>query len=93
MGEPCANNHGYAQLAFTRGTTDACLQKQDVDGLVVGPTIGYERIDEVLGLGGSRAGQADAGLSVIEGAAAIATSLADGVARFYGNHQKSAAVQ
>jgi len=89
----CDDSYGYAQRAFVRALADAGLTKNDVDGLIVGPTLAYERTAEVLGLDVNWAGQADAAMSIISAASAIVTGLADCVALVYGNDQKSAAVQ
>lgn len=93
VGEPCADSYGYAQLAFTRALADAGVTRADIDGLIVGPTIAYERTAEVLGLDVRWASQADAAMSVIQGAMAIATGLADCVALVYGNDQRTSSVQ
>ncbi len=92
-GEVCPDSYGYAHLAFTRALADAGLTKGDVDGLVVGPTLAYERTAEVLGLDVRWAAQADAAMSVIHGVAAIVTGQADCVALVYGNDQRTAGVQ
>ncbi|WP_448624395.1 thiolase family protein [Geodermatophilus sp. URMC 64] len=92
-GQVCDDSYGYAQRAFVRALADAGLTKQDVDGLIVGPTLAYERTAEVLGLDVNWAGQADAAMSIISAASAIVTGLADCIALVYGNDQKSAAVQ
>lgn len=91
-GEVCPDSYGHAQLAFVRALRDAGLDKADVDGLVVGPTLAYERTAEVLGLDVRWAAQADAALSVVQAAAAIVTGQADCVALVYGNDQRTAGV-
>jgi len=92
-GEPCPDSYGHAQLAFTRALRDAGVVKADVDGLVVGPTLAYERTAEVLGLDVRWSAQADAAMSVVQAAAAIVTGQADCVALVYGNDQRTAGVQ
>jgi acetyl-CoA acetyltransferase len=92
-GEPCADSYGHAQLAFTRALADAGLTRDDVDGLVVGPTLAYERTAEVLGLDVGWATQADAAMAVVQGVAAIVTGQAECVALVYGNDQRVAGVE
>lgn len=92
-GVPCDDSYGYGQRAFVRALADAGLVKEDIDGLIVGPTLAYERTAEVLGLDVHWGGQADAAMSIVSAASAIATGLADCVALVYGNDQKTAAVQ
>jgi acetyl-CoA acetyltransferase len=92
-GAACADSYGYGQLAFSRALADANLDKREIDGLIVGPTLAYERTAEVLGLNVRWGGQADAAMSVIQAASAIATGLADCIALVYGNDQKTSSVQ
>ena len=92
-GESCPDSYGHALLAFRRALRDAGLDKSAVDGLVVGPTLAYERTAEVLGLDVRWAAQADAAMSVVQAAAAIVTGQADCVALVYGNDQRTAGVQ
>lgn len=92
-GKGCDDSYGYGQRAFLRALTDAGLTKEDIDGLIVGPTLAYERTAEVLGLDVHWGGQADAAMSIISAASAIVTGLADCIALVYGNDQQSAAVQ
>lgn len=92
-GQPCDDSYGYGQRAFARALADANVSRTDIDGLIVGPTLAYERTAEVLGLNVHWAAQADAAMSIISAASAIVTGLADCVALVYGNDQKSAAVQ
>jgi acetyl-CoA acetyltransferase len=88
-GEQYSDAYGYAQAAFTQALRDAGLRKDDIDGLVVGPTLAYERTAEVLGLNVRHAAQADAAQSVIQAAMAITCGLAECVALVYGNDQRT----
>lgn len=83
---------GYAALAFNRALEDAGIKRDDIDGLIVGPTTPYERMGEVLGIDARWGSQADAMLAVIEASIAIHSGLAEVVAIVYGNNQRSAAV-
>lgn len=89
-GERFSDGYGYGATAFKRALADAGLSRDDVDGLVVGPTLAYERTAEVLGIEPRWAAQADAAQSVIHGVLAIATGLAETVALVYGNDQRTA---
>ncbi len=92
-GEKPHDSNGYAAIAFKRALDDAGIGRDDVDGLIVGPTVAYERIGEVLGINPTWGGQQDAMLAVIEACMAIKSGLATCVAIVYGNDQRSAAVQ
>lgn len=89
-GERFSDGYGYGATAFKRAIAEAGLSRDDIDGLVVGPTLAYERTAEVLGIEPRWAAQADAAQSVIQGALAIATGLAERVALVYGNDQRTA---
>jgi acetyl-CoA acetyltransferase len=84
---------GYAIAALRRALADAGLTKSDLDGLVVGPTLAYERTAELAGLDVRWAAQADAAHAIIEAIAAINAGLASCVALVYGNNQRTAGVQ
>ncbi len=83
----------YGVAALRRALDDAGLSKRDIDGLVVGPRLSYERTAEATGLDVGWASQADAAHSIIEATAAIAAGLASCVALVYGYNQRSAGVQ
>jgi acetyl-CoA acetyltransferase len=87
------DSYGYAAVAFKRALADAGIERSDIDGLIVGPTIAYERIGEILGINPRWGAQADAMLAVIEACMAIKAGLAETVALIYGNDQRSAAIQ
>jgi acetyl-CoA acetyltransferase len=89
-GEKPADSYGYAALAFSRALADAGLVRDDVDGLIVGPTIAQERTGEILGLDVRWGGQADAMTAVLEAAVAISTGRAETIALVYGNDQRTA---
>ncbi|MCL8209265.1 MAG: thiolase family protein [Actinomycetia bacterium] len=84
-------NDSYAlgATALKRALADAGLGKSDVDGLIVGPTLAYERMAEILDLNPRWAGTGDAANALLQGALAIAAGLAEVVALVYGNAQNS----
>jgi acetyl-CoA acetyltransferase len=92
-GEKPHDSYGYAAVAFNQALADAGISRDDIDGLIVGPTIAYERTGEILGINPTWGGQADAMLAVIEACMAINAGLAHTVALVYGNDQRSAAIQ
>jgi acetyl-CoA acetyltransferase len=91
-GDVRQDSYGYAALAFKAALADAGIDRDQVDGLIVGPTTAYERVGEVLGLDVRWGGQADAMLAVIQACMAIHAGLAEVVAIVYGNNQRSASV-
>lgn len=92
-GEKPHDSYGYAALAFKRALEDAGLARDDVDGLIVGPTTAYERMGEILNIDPRWGGQADAVQAVFQAVMAIKSGMAEVVALVYGNDQRSAAVQ
>ncbi|MBI3706388.1 MAG: thiolase family protein [Proteobacteria bacterium] len=92
-GEKPHDSYGYAAIAFTRALEDAGLHRDQVDGLIVGPTTAYERVGELLGIDARWGGQADAMLAVIQACMAIKAGLAEVVALVYGNDQRSASAR
>lgn len=91
-GQKPHDSYGYAAEAFVAALADAGISRTDVDGLIVGPTVAYERVGELLGLDVRWGGQADAMLAVLEACMAIHAGQAEVVALVYGNDQRSAAV-
>jgi acetyl-CoA acetyltransferase len=89
-GEKPQDAVGYAALAFKAALADAQLTAADIDGLIVGPGIAYERVGEVLGLDVRWGGEADAMLAVIQACMAIRCGMASVVALVFGNDQRSA---
>lgn len=92
-GETVTDSYGYGALAFKRALEDAGLTKDDIDGLIVGPTIAYERMGEILGINPRWGAQADAALSIAEACIALHAGLASCIALVYGNDQRSSGVQ
>ncbi len=92
-GEKPADSYGYGAAAFRAALADAELHRDEVDGLIVGPTTAYERMGEVLGIDPRWGGQADAVQAVVQAVMAIRCGMAEVVALVYGNNQRSAAVQ
>ncbi|HTZ76538.1 MAG TPA: thiolase family protein [Stellaceae bacterium] len=92
-GEKPHDSYGYAAIAFNDALADAGIARDDIDGLIVGPTVAYERVGEILGINPTWGAQADAMLAVIEATIAIHAGLAHTVALVYGNDQRSAAIQ
>jgi acetyl-CoA acetyltransferase len=92
-GEKPHDSYGYASLAFKRALEDSGITRDDVDGLIVGPTTAYERMGEILNIDPRWAGQADAVQAMFQAVMAIKSGMAEVVALVYGNDQRSAAVQ
>ncbi|PTM43423.1 thiolase family protein [Bosea sp. 124] len=92
-GDKPHDSYGYAAIAFNKALADAGIERDEIDGLIVGPTIAYERTGEILGINPRWGSQADAMLAVIEACMAIQTGMAEVVALVYGNDQRSAAIQ
>jgi acetyl-CoA acetyltransferase len=92
-GQPATDGYGYATLAFRRALADSGIAKSRIDGLVVGPSLAYERTAELLGLDVSYGHTADAGNAVVQAAFAIVTGMASTVAVVYGNDHLAAGVQ
>ena len=79
-GEKPHDSYGYAAVAFNDALADAGIARDDIDGLIVGPTVAYERVGEILGINPTWGSQADAMLAVIEACMAIKSGLAHTVA-------------
>jgi len=92
-GEQPSDSYGYGLAALNRALSDAGIHRDEVDGLIVGPTTAYERCGEVLGINPRWGDQADAVKSVIKACSAIQSGLASVVALVYGNDQRSAGIQ
>lgn len=89
-GERYSDSYGYAATAFTRALADAGVGREEIDGLIVGPTLSYERTAEILGLEPRWAASGDAIASIFQGVLAITSGLAECVALVYGNDQRTA---
>jgi acetyl-CoA acetyltransferase len=87
------DSYGYAALAFTRALQDAGLRKQDIDGLIVGPTLAAERTGEVLGMDVRWMGQGDAVNALMQAAMVIQGGAAECIALVYGNNQRTRGTQ
>jgi acetyl-CoA acetyltransferase len=88
-----ADSYGYALAAFADALRDAGIGREEIDGLIVGPTTAYERMAEVLGIDPRWGYQADAALAVIQAVTAVESGLAVVVALVHGNDQRSAGTQ
>ena len=89
-GRPAQDAYGYAATAFRRALSDSGLDRDDIDGLVAGPTVALERLGEVLGIDSTWSTQADAANAVMSAVTAIQAGLVECVALVYGNDQRSA---
>lgn len=85
--------YSYAVQAFTRALADAGLTRDDVDGIVVGPPLAYERAAEVLGLDPDWAAAGDHAQAISLATMALATGAANCIALLYGNDQRSAGLR
>ncbi len=74
-GEAAHDSYGLGALAFRRALAESGLAKDAIDGLVVGPTIAYERTAEILGLNPRWGSQSDAGMSIQSAVLAITSGL------------------
>jgi acetyl-CoA acetyltransferase len=92
-GERPGDCYAYAATAFRNALQDANMTRDQIDGLIVGPTTAYERMAEVLKMNVRWGDQADAVLSVVQACMAIETGMADVVAIVYGNDQRSVGTQ
>jgi acetyl-CoA acetyltransferase len=81
--------YGYAAQAFCRALADCGLKRENVDGLIVGPTLSSERTGEILGINPSWSSQADAVNAILQGALALHCGAAECVALVYGNDQRT----
>jgi acetyl-CoA acetyltransferase len=91
-GERPHDSYGYGAQAFLSALADSGIARDEIDGLIVGPTTAYERVGELLGLNVRWGGQADAMTAVMEACMAIRSGLTSVVALVYGNDQRSAQV-
>jgi acetyl-CoA acetyltransferase len=89
VGEEAPDRYALAATALRRALADAGLAKGELDGLIVGPPLAYERAAEVLGIEPRFGGSADAVGAVVEGVLAITSGLASTVALVYGNDQRT----
>ncbi|GAA0378824.1 hypothetical protein Acor_77840 [Acrocarpospora corrugata] len=88
-GERYQDAYGYAAIAFRRALNDCGLSRNQIDGLIAGPSLAGERLGEVLGMDVRWADQADAVQAMLKAAMAIHTGVAECVALVYGNDQRT----
>ncbi|WP_320177911.1 thiolase family protein [Roseovarius pacificus] len=86
---PIEDRYGYAAQAFSRALADCNIDREEVDGLIVGPTLSSERAGEILGINPRWGGQEDAANAILQGALAIHSGAAECIALVYGNDQRS----
>lgn len=89
-GERYQDAYGYAATALRRALEDSGLRREDIDGLIAGPTLAGERLGEVVGMDVRWADQADAVQAVVKAVMAIHSGVAECVALVYGNDQRTA---
>jgi acetyl-CoA acetyltransferase len=87
------DSYGLAAIAFKRAIADSGISKDEIDGLIVGPTISSERIGEILGINPNFSAQGDAVNSIMFAAMAIHSGAAECIALIYGNNQRTGGVQ
>ncbi|MDB5413338.1 MAG: hypothetical protein JWR10_1673 [Rubritepida sp.] len=92
-GERPNDSYGYAIDAFRNALKDADISRDEVDGLIAGPTTAYERLGELTGINPRWGGQADAVLAVSQAVMAIEAGYAEVIALVYGNDQRSVGTQ
>lgn len=88
-GEAGGDRYRLAAVALKRALADAGLRKDDLDGLIVGPPLAYERSAEILGIEPRWGGSGDAVGALLDGMLAISAGLASTIALVYGNDQRS----
>lgn len=92
-GEQPTDSYGYGIRAFNNALKDAGISRDEVDGLIAGPTTAYERLGELTGINPRWGDQADAVLAVAQAVMAIEAGYAEVVALVYGNDQRSVGTQ
>ena len=92
-GEVPFDAYGYATVAFRNALADAGITRDEVDGLVSGHVLAYERLGEVLGMDVRWGGQGNIMAAMLSAVTAIETGMAEVVALVYGNNQRSGEVQ
>ena len=63
-GERPNDSYGYGIAALRNALADAKINRDEIDGLIAGPTTAYERMGELTGINPRWGGQADAVLAV-----------------------------
>jgi acetyl-CoA acetyltransferase len=92
-GEQPDDSLGYGLSAFRNALKDANISRDEIDGLIAGPTTAYERMGELAGINPRWGDQADAVLAVAQAVMAIEAGYAEVVALIYGNDQRSVGTQ
>ncbi|WP_421992622.1 thiolase family protein [Roseococcus sp.] len=92
-GERPTDSYGYAVGAFRNALKDANISRDEIDGLIAGPTTAYERLGELTGINPRWGDQADAVLAVAQAVMAIEAGYAEVIALVYGNDQRSVGTQ
>ncbi|HWL28849.1 MAG TPA: thiolase family protein [Burkholderiaceae bacterium] len=93
QGQARFDQYGYAAVALKDALNDACLKREDIDGLIVGQSTAYERTAEVLGINPRWGDQSDAPTALLKAISAIESGMAETVALVYGNNQRSGKTQ
>src|SRR5262249_43398289 len=88
-GEQPNDSLGYGLEGFRNALKDANINRDEIDGLIAGPTTAYERMGELAGINPRWGNQADAVLAVSQAVMAIEAGYAEVVALIYGNDQRS----
>jgi acetyl-CoA acetyltransferase len=87
------DSYSYGARAFARALADSGHARDDIDGLIVGPTLSAQRTGEILGLNHLTWGdQGDAMSAIAKAVQAIWSGMATTVALVYGNDQRSSRV-
>lgn len=86
------DSYGLGVLAFQRALADSGLKKEDIDGVGVAGSMGFERITEILGLRFNWGAETGGGDHLVQMATeAIYSGRCNTVAIIYGNAQRSLA--
>lgn len=91
--EVSADSTGYAARAFKEALADSGITRDDIDGLICGPTTPLERMGEILRINPNWADTGDAVGAIMKAVQAIESGLVEVVALVYGNNQRSAGTQ
>lgn len=85
--------YGLAVSAYELALADSGVSHAEIDGLIVGVTLDYERTAEVLGISPRWSGQELAGNAVIQASMAIEAGMAECVALVFSTAQRSQRVR
>jgi acetyl-CoA acetyltransferase len=89
-GDPPVASETYAVRALRNALEDAELPKDAIDGMVVSPSLSYERMAELAGINCRWSATGDAAGAIVLATMAIATGMASCVALVYGINSRSA---